>query len=202
VSYDVQPGQNVEYSVAAFITSLFAESTAPAWKLLGEHSTPWLRCTEALQYYEQEKAKAVAVEVQNWVFGEPPRHTLDGRWTLARTLTACQNLVEGCASNPVDVRFGSCTHTQCVLSRDSVWRSPHPIARTGQGTWAARFDDIAMFCDQDGRQTFNPGSYTMDLVLDDTADTLSGTYTYTAATNPPCAQTDMRASFTLVGHRS
>jgi hypothetical protein len=74
------------------------------------------------------EGEAVAVDVQNWVFGEPPKHTLDGRWTLTRTLTTCQNLVEGCASNPVDVRFDSCSHTQCVMSRDTVWRSPHPVA--------------------------------------------------------------------------
>jgi hypothetical protein len=59
-----------------------------------------------------------------------------------------------------------------------------------------------MFCDQDGRQTYNHGRYTIDFALDDAADTLTGSYTYTAATNPPCPQTGMRASFTVVGHRS
>ena len=48
--------ENAEYSIAVFITSLF-----------GETSTPWLRCAQALQFFEQGKAKDVARELQNWV---------------------------------------------------------------------------------------------------------------------------------------
>jgi hypothetical protein len=94
VLYDIQPGQNVEnaeYSVAVFITSLFGESTSPAWKLFGEFSDPWLRCTEAVQYFEQERAKDVARELQNWVFGPPaPESTLEGPGQLTSGETATE----------------------------------------------------------------------------------------------------------------
>lgn len=90
---------------------------------------------------------------------------------------------------------------QCVISRDTVWRSSHLVERTGPDTWTAQFDDIAVFCNRDNGRTYNFGSYTMSFTVDD-AGALTGTYTYTAATNPPCSDTDIRGSFDIVGERS
>jgi len=206
VIYEVETGQTpetVEYSAAIFITSLFSESTNPAWRLFGETSEPWLRCTQALQYFEQEKAKDVARELQDWVFGPPaPRRTLEGSWTLTRTLLSCDNLDEGCATGPLEVQFEQCDESRCMVSREEIWKSQHAVIRLQSGPWNAQFEDIGFACSKTSPRTLNSASYAIEFTLDDEVETINGTISYTASSNPPCEKDAVRASYEFTGKRT
>lgn len=75
VQYALQNGQyeSAIYDFATFFTNMVGEVKTPKAQLFSYIGQPWLECTKALQYYEQEKAKEVARYLQNWVFGPPVR---------------------------------------------------------------------------------------------------------------------------------
>jgi uncharacterized membrane protein YgcG len=63
-----------ENSIYDFVRSalpVLTESGVLELELVGAIGPAWLSCGEALQYYEQEKAKDVARTLQRWAFGAP-----------------------------------------------------------------------------------------------------------------------------------
>lgn len=65
-------GENIQdksFEVAAFFTQVFSLSKVPVLKIFGETSEPWLKCSKALAYYEQEQAQQTAADLQGWIFG-------------------------------------------------------------------------------------------------------------------------------------
>lgn len=132
--------------------------------------------------------------------------SIEGDWTLSRTLVTCASFSDGCASTPIKIRFDKCADVQCTISRsDGVWQSAHSITRQGS-TWTANVQDIGVACH--GRK--NTASIVIQFTVESTdvdgglprAKTISGLYAFEAATNPPNCADNAQASYRFSGVRS
>jgi hypothetical protein len=137
--------------------------------------------------------------------------TLEGRWVLIRSTTSCTGL-SSCDARPVEVEFSNCTENSCLMARiDGVWNSSHDVTLVTPGSWSARFEDIAVACEDEQRPgvfTYNPGTFSIDFQVTSRevvggiprATAISGTYRYTAAVNPPTC-VGGTAAFSMTGSR-
>ena len=133
--------------------------------------------------------------------------SIDGSWTITRTLTSCINFDEGCAAGPFALEFTECDGSSCLMIRtDGVWLSSHRVTRSADGSWSGEFEDIAVTCY--GKR--NPAQIQISLRPTATdlvagrprATELAGDYRYHAETNPPNCDGNSTATFELTGTRS
>lgn len=138
----------------------------------------------------------------------PTSPTIDGVWTISRTVTLCENLSGGCRTDPFELRFDNCDDTKCVVTRsnDPNWPTGQEIRREGPDLWVARFDAPSMKC----RNVLNLAAHELRLIVADTdartqpakATALGGTFTSSASTNPPDCAANPHSAFTLSGTRT
>jgi hypothetical protein len=134
--------------------------------------------------------------------------TIEGDWTLHRTLVSCTNFPEGCQAGPIKVQISNCSPTQCTISRtDGVWQSSHLIrqASGNSGEWEAGLYDTAVTC----HGTTNPATVLIQFTITSTqgngvsyANTGSGSYTVQVTTNPPDCDDNGYAVWNISGVRS
>lgn len=132
---------------------------------------------------------------------------MEGTWALARTLTGCDNLSEGCSASPLSIQVDSCSDTQCSISRaDHTWRSSHVLTRQSAGTYSADFTDVGVKCE--GQYNDAHFVWSVNITSNENVDgvnraaSLGGSYSYSASTNPPSCDDNPMASFDFTANRA
>lgn len=205
VYYSTRPGGNVEhaeYAPATFIVQVVGQYPTPIAKILGETAPPWLRCTEALQYYEQEKAKDVAAGLQNWVWGPAG---IEGTYRLSVTQEGCTGLddcglIDGdgwSEHQGVHFRVSDCVGDTCAISNvEAVWERVSDLRFDGTSWRATGTEtlDFGFYCD-DGRA--RPTAFDMTFQVD-RGGAVTGRYV-ARSTTAQCSE--VSESFTVSGAR-
>lgn len=200
------PGGNLEhaeYSVAIFIVNVVGEYPTPLTKIFGATGEPWLRCTEALAYYEQERAKDVAAGLQDWVWGPAG---IEGTYRLSVAQEGCTGLddcgvIEGdgwSEHQSVHFRVSDCAADTCTIANtEGVWASVSALRFDGTAWRAAGMEtlDFGFYCD-DGNA--RPTAFELTFQVD-RGGIVTGRYVARSTTGQCSAVSE---SFTVSGARS
>lgn len=151
VVYSTKDGRTEDalYDAATFATRVIGQVNSPTAKIVGLLGLTWLSCTKALQYYEQEKAKDVARELQTWVFGDPRVEdgSIEGTHQLVRTLNSCV-AESGCRTEnmPVQIACDINGKPSCAIRRlDEFWDREHELKFDGSSWTTSGPDMKALF---------------------------------------------------------
>lgn len=139
---------------------------------------------------------------------DPGTPTLEGTWTLTRTLVDCVHL-EHCEASPTNtIRFTDCTDTQCTYLAGGTPQTVY----LNSGTWSTSHDDPRLFycTTPQGDTTWNTGTIGSSITVTSSrnvngaqqAETFKGTQTQDASTNPPTCQDNPHITYEVTGVRS